>query len=100
MNIQKLLLIGFSVEMGNMATSNLADTRSSRAGSVFLPQPKNDQEFREKVPLIRSALESPNPGAFKDGSNVEIWPLGTDLVMFEVAVVPNNFEFSGEIFVN
>ena len=54
-----------------------------------------------RATLIRSALESPDPGAFNDGSNIEIRPLGTDLVTFDVAGVPNNSQvFSGEIFVN
>ena len=38
---------------------------------------------------------SPDPGAFNDGSNVQIWPLGTELVTFEVARALNNSEFSG-----
>ena len=38
-----------------------------------------------RTALIRSALESPDLGAFNDGSNVEIRPLGTDLITFEVA---------------
>ena len=35
--------------------------------------------------LTPRALESPDLGVFNDGSNVEIQPLGTDLVTFEVA---------------
>ena len=49
---------------------------------------------------IYSALESPDPGAFNGGPNVEIRRLEADLVTFEVAGVPNDSEFSGEIFVN
>ena len=37
--------------------------------------------------VVRSALESP---AFNDGSNVQIRPLGTDLITFEAAGAPNN----------
>ena len=36
--------------------------------------------------LIRSALESPDPGASNDGSNFEIRHFGADLAAFEVAV--------------
>ena len=43
-----------------------------------------------RAALIRSALESSDPGAFNDGSNVQIRQLGTDLVVSEVAGAPNN----------
>ncbi len=56
---------------------------------------------RCRTALIRSALESPDPGAFNGGSNFEIKILGADLVPFEVVSWPqNNFVFSREIFVN
>ena len=48
--------------------------------------------------LYRSALETPDLGAFNDGSSVEIQPLGTDLITFEVAEAPHFSAFSGEIF--
>ena len=38
--------------------------------------------------LIRSALESPDPGALNGGSNIKFRPLGTDVITFEVAGVP------------
>ena len=51
--------------------------------------------------LIRNVLKNPNPGAFNEGSNVEIRRLGADLVTFEVATrALNDEEFCGEISVN
>ena len=52
-----------------------------------------------RTSLIQSALESPDLGASNGGQNVEIRPLGTNLVTVEIAGAPNNSEFSGEIFV-
>ena len=40
--------------------------------------------------LIRSALESPDPGASNGGSNVQIRHFGIDLDTFEVAGWPQN----------
>ena len=53
-----------------------------------------------RTALIRSALETPDPDAFNDGSNVGIRSRGTDLVTFEVGWLPNKSELSEEIFVN
>ena len=53
-----------------------------------------------RTALLRSALENSDLGAFKDGQNVQIRPLGTDLITFEVAGASNNSEFSEEIFAN
>ena len=53
-----------------------------------------------RTALIRSALESPEPGAFNDGSNVGIRPRGTDLLSIKVGRLPNNSQLSEEIFVN
>ena len=49
--------------------------------------------------LIRSALETPDLGTLNDGSNVEVRPLETDVVTFEVGGASNNPEFHGEMFV-
>ena len=43
-----------------------------------------------RAAVVRSTLKSNDPGAFNGGSNVEIRPLGTDLVTFEVAGAPND----------
>ena len=40
--------------------------------------------------LNRSALESPEPGAYNGGSNLFFRPFGVDLVTFEVAGWPQN----------
>ena len=42
--------------------------------------------------LIRSALESPDPGAPIGGSDVQIRPLGSNLVTFEVTEMPQNLK--------
>ena len=53
-----------------------------------------------RIPLIQNALKSPDLGAFNGRSNIEIRPLGINLVTLGVAGAPNNLEFSGEILVN
>ena len=52
-----------------------------------------------RTALIQSALESHNHRAFNGGLGVEIQPLGTDLVTFELAAT-NSSEISGEICIN
>jgi hypothetical protein len=46
-----------------------------------------------RTALIRSALESTDPGASNGGSSVRIQTLGADLITFEMAELPNNTIF-------
>ena len=41
-----------------------------------------------RTSLIRSALESNDPGSFNDGSNVEIQQFGADLMNFKITRLP------------
>ena len=51
-----------------------------------------------RVALIKSALESSDPGAFNDVSNVEIEPLGAVLSTFKVVELLQNLKKTHELF--
>ena len=46
-----------------------------------------------RTATIRSALQSADPGASNAGSNVEIWPLGADVIAFEISGLTKKSEF-------